>query len=396
MKPSKDIIELAFKRHNAICPYLNTIYVNVPKNNDNLSMVEAIVECVHQTKEDVLFIATTELVYTQFCLAGIDTVYLYDIVKYNQDTNKLYIDKMIDSSHSIIVLQSSDNMTTELLNDITKNVHHTSSVFLLYDSLYIKHYLGNEIAKTIWLYNNYEIAKTDRDKNNTELDIYNLRNDIRKKSFRLREFIDEKVSKPPHIYITHGKYLDLENYLNINIPIITPHRSLMIELNNQIRRQLNLDDNTDCVPKVGEILALYKPAVAKDIYSDKEFVLPLGYRFKIQDIERQNIVNSMNEPISEYLTVTFEHTDVTTGEIYTVKLNISLSYIEYLSLGYNTFPDVCNLALAYYGYVLGYWMLSDHTFNEAMVIYNSELSDNKNELYSCLCPIYKTVHFVFL
>lgn len=387
IKTAKDILLYALHKDFANKNGSRSTFLNIPKNNDYTELLDAISEITNGGKKNgILFLATNMTSYNLIAQSEYDTIYIYDILqkKISPDGTYQFVSELnLSNKYNHIVLQSCDIFDSNTIFNIENIFPTKTKIYICYDSCIIKKFLGSYISSLMWRFSNYAVQKIGRDKNNTSIMMYNIKNKLRERKFDMIKFADELVSKDPYLRVIKQKDLDIFKYYNINTPIITPHTSMIIPLTKEIRTHMGLDTDHPFLPSVGEWLVLHAPINVFINKLNKYIVLPLGYRFKIKSIIPLN-----DEKIAN---VTFDHqlSDRTTVEL---SLNISLNYLEYLHNGYvekEYYND--NIAYAYYGYVLKHTHVLDQTYDSGIVIFDYNNCYSKDDLYTTLVPILNTM-----
>lgn len=372
----------------------NTIYLNIPKNNDYIEVMDAVSELMATgNRGDILFIATTQRAYMQVLQAGYDAVMLTDIMTpdtYVTDRNRnTYVrilrpskyDKYSKLPHKLhIIVQSIDNMPDETISQLGQFIQPHTIMYLCYDAMIPKQHMGLKVATSIWRHSGYEVQKIGRDRYSTSMTLYSLKNKLRERKFDMPAFLTELTSKEPYLNVFRVSEIDIDrmNY-DMNVPIITPYRSMVIELTEQIRKRFGFTEVNEFYPKPGEWLVLEECTFCST-YSGSEEVFDKGYRFKVKTVTP--MFGEDNRLM--YFHITFDHMKPDRSVMeYSINispegLNYRLSPTPYDGIIKGVMGEPCK---ASFGYVLRCIDVSDQVYDNSIVIFKNTTNSIDDRIY---------------
>lgn len=326
------------------------------------------------------FIATTLEGYRTSILKGFHTHYLYDIIDF---TDTFYYIKGLKTSINYrVILESCDMVSGDLVERLFETLSPYATLYAIYDSFIPKRYRSeNDIFISLNSDNSHYVEKIKGDKEVRNPNIFNFLNKIRTRNKRLDTILENGFSNPC-IDIKEIDVIKLSEILDLNIPIITPHISLIKDLNNEIREYVNINGNNiekTYLPKNNEWLITHGPSECYCVEDQKIYCLPIGFRFRC----KRSIVN--NDGVCEVY-FDLERPD---GSIKECSINCAIPYFEFLNTGEITRLHTPGTFKVYYGYVIPSFTITDSFYDEAIVIFDSTIGMTKEDLYTCILPIRK-------
>ena len=333
--------------------------------------------------EKITFIATSKNGYRCSILNGFHTIYLYDILDFTEDH---YYVKGVFTADNLVIIENSNLITGELLENIYNSIPATAILINIYDSHIPNRYFNRKDTFTLQCESRHYINKINTDKKYLSLTLKNFLNKIRTKNMKIQNILQDG-------YVNSGVNIEKIDKIKVSdiiegadIPIITPHTNLIKVLNNRIRDYLGFTNSEkEYLPKQGEPMITHGPAECTDYRNGKIYCLPFGYRFKVK---RYNIIdNNVCQVFFDY-----ERFD---GEILECTINIAIPYLEYLVKGDFTNIHPEGSFKVFYGYVIPSFLSSDLEFDKAIVIYDYTISNVKEELYNAILPAKKEVKIYY-
>lgn len=322
---------------------------------------------------EVLFITTNIINYNIAKNKGRRVVYLYDYLDFTD--SHFYLLKSIPSSVTY-VLDSANNLTGDLIKNISMHIPPTATLYFLIDKNIPRRYSGEEDINII---NNLDIFDVEGNPKKNDLfdaNILNVLNKLKVRKTDLKSIID-KSNKD----VLEFKKVDVFsiNEYDISKIIITPHITIEKDLNYLIRRNLHIYNVEDeCKPMIGERLISHGPATAK--VKDKEITLPIGYVLKVKDV----LTDDLDE---NTYTIIFDYTDISSNEILEAGVSISKAYIDYLFHNKTIYAHVEGSFKFYFAYVVGSYRFCDNLIDDGIIIFDKTLTYDKRDLYTCLSCI---------
>lgn len=410
MKSAKEILTYAIEKDYANKYTEMELYINIPKHNDDVELLDAVCESYCLNKNNVAFISTNFRSHHMVRLSGYDSFYLYDILHYkNRNTledraiiYKQYLNPLLNGAYDVVIVQSIDHLKYEEVKELRRilQVRANVKVIYCYDSNIVKDHMGVGILENIWRYTNYAVSKIGRDRLNTSDTLYKLKNRIRDKSFDMNAFLAENLSQP-FLTIHKTQELDLDKYINTTIPIITPHPTLFYIINDYIRNKRGLTEDIDTahIPRQYEPLMSPFPVKAYIKSTGEQITIGPGTTIHVQDV---HIIDDNSA------TIDFLHIDINSEDELLCSAKISLSWIRKImnnvsgyKLGYlgyiansrvisNEFNDdpSSDINYMYFAYAkLARVVAPTESIANATVIYDPRLSSNKDDLYTAIVSV---------
>lgn len=327
----------------------------------------------------ITFIATSKSSYQKAVLNDFHTIYLYDILDFTEDH---YYVKGSFSFDNLVIIENSNLITGELLENIFNMISGNAILINIYDSHIPNRYFNRKDTFTLQCESRYYINKINADRKTRSLNTKNLLNKLRTRNIKLHNVLVDGYSNPNIKMIKIDKIKVNEIIEGADVPIITPHINLIKTLNNRIRDYLGVSNQEkEWLPKIGEPMITHGPAECIDYVNGKIYCLPFGFRFKVK---RYNIIdNDVCQIFFDY-----ERFD---GQVIECTINIAVPYLEYLVKGdfNNIHPE--GSFKAFYGYVIPSFLSSDMEFDRGVIIYDYTISNIKEDLYNALLPVKKEV-----
>lgn len=378
MRTIEDALVYTFKNEN-ITDKLSCI--DLPNYYNFEQMLVTFHELYNSTRpeelheKDMVIICITHDAFRSAKKKGFDAIYLYDYLDFTDDY--YYIVNLFPQS-PVYVLESADTITADLIYRIVDHIPPMGRLYLFHDSYILRKYNSEEDARFINSYKNYNIEVLANSKSFHSNGIQSFLNKLRSKKNLI-----EYILSPENMYGNRIELVETSEFMlsdiDVSKVIITPHRTLVRTLNPAIRRYLGiLDYDDEYKPMPNEWIISHGPSTC--FVDGREVTLPIGYRLKVKDV-----IDPMTEPHNVY-TIIFDYT-FPTGDIKEAKVNISRSYIQYL-MDYRTdLPHAPNSYNYYFGYVVEDFYFISNRVNDAQIIYDHTLLNERRDLYSCVLPI---------
>ena len=333
--------------------------------------------------EKITFIATSRNGYHCSILNGFHTIYLYDILDFTEDH---YYVKGTFTYDNLVVIENTNLITGELLENIYETIPPTAILINIYDSHIPSRYFNRKDTFTLLNESRHYINKINTDKKYLSLNLKNFLNKMRTKNIKIQNILQDG-------YVNNGVVIEKIDKIKVSdiiegadVPIVTPHVNLIKTLNNRIRDYLGITNKEEeWLPKIGEPMITHGPAECCDYKNSKMYCLPFGYRFKVK---RYNIINN------DVCQVFFDYNRYD-GQVLECTINIAIPYLEYLVKGdfNNIHPE--GSFKAFYGYVIPSFLSSDLEFDRTIVLYDYTLSSVKEDLYNAILPARKEVKIYY-
>lgn len=327
-----------------------------------------------QKPDDICIICVT---YDNFRIArklGYEAIYLYDFLDFTDED--YYLLKKLPVCNAYI-MESASGISSRLMYRIHEEIPRCV-LYVFHDSYILRRYTG-EMDTDFIKNKSVSLELLHSNKSHHSNSIQSFLNKIRVKKNILNEIIEKTNvfgNRLEMIYCNEFKLSEID----ISSVIITPHITIIKSLNILIREYLGIVDIDDeCKPMINEWLISHGPSTAL-IKGKGEVTLPIGYRLRVKEVLTQPV-----EEINVY-DVVFDY-ESPTGEICEAVVKVSKPYIEYLMTGKTNLVHASHSYNYYFGYVVGDFFFSENRVDNAIVIYDHTLSQDKRDLYSCLLPI---------
>ena len=329
------------------------------------------------TKSEISVICTTKQGYKIAKKKGFRVSYIYDNIDFT-DT-RYYVRREFPRVFCTI-LESCDSISGDLLKTIKESLPPNGSIlYVFFDSNIPRRYNGNDDTYLIANSTPYGVTTLFKNKTWHSNAVTAFLNKFRAPKMTIEEIVNYRAIFGNKVNFHHTPILKVEN-LDLTKPIITPHITIVKDLNISIREFLGIKDLEDeYKPIVNEWLVTHSPAAA-NIVEGEEVILPIGYRFKVKNVRHSDMVGY------NYYFVDFDYEDVE-GKIHPAFIKISRTYIEYLMTGRTTLKHEPGAFLVFFGYVVGSFYSLDNRFDKVQIIYDYTLSGDKRDLYTCLLPV---------
>lgn len=359
-------------------------YINLPRFYNLNDMLDAIEEfnkmggAIDNTS--ITFIATTLEGYRTSILKGFHTYYLYDMLDFT-DTF-YYIKGSKTTVNTKVIIESTDMITKDLVTKIFDTLPPYSTLYAIYDSVIPRRYKTDNDELLHYRSDKGYVEKIKGDKRLLSSNINNLLNKIRTHNMNLPKILVNDFDNG-NVVMKEISMIKLSDILDLSIPIITPHITLIKDLNNEIRDYLNINGNKverTYLPHNDEWLVTHGPSECYCVETQQTYCLPIGYRFKCK---RSNVHEGVCEVFFD-----LERPD---GNIYECSINCAVPYFEYLSTGDTTIQHTPGTFKVYYGYVIPSYTSTDNSYDDIMVIYDPNVDNVKEDLYTAILPARRKV-----
>lgn len=358
--------------------------LDIPAIKDFSLVVESFHKILNQTlpskitKGEINVITLSRESHKAVINSGFKTsFYIYDLLNFTDKGYYLHRDL---PKNIYTIVESVDTIPYELIQKMYSNLPDGAYMYLFHDSNIPRKYFSVEDIEFVNKFTPYNIINwhgvetrqpaissfilklRDRKKNLDELTINGYKNITKSIEFHDIDIFDLSV-------------------VDINRPIITPHITIVRDLNKRIRNYLGLYDPLDeCRPLVNEWLISHGPSEAFFTDNGEKIVLPIGYRLKVKEVK-----SSVNENNNMYI-IYFDHEGIN-GKIKEAYVKISKGYIQYLLDGETVLPHDPNSYLYYFGYVINTFNAIHHRYDYIDVLYDYSLSNDRRDLYSSILPV---------
>ena len=321
--------------------------------------------------ETITVICVTYGAYRTAILKGFHAIYLYDIVDF--DDNDYHAIKYIQS-YGYCILENADSISYSLVKELHEAMNPNTFFYVFYDSFIPRRYMP--AADVIHLYGDtYEVPNITSDKNQMSVSLRHLLNGLRQKNNTIDSCLKKFSSTVNSEVITK---FDLATYLDLSRPIITPHCTIIGDLNWKIRRYLGLINQQDqFLPNTNEWMVLERGGECVEMESGKSHILPVGYRFQV--------ISSTTTGNGVY-NLTFDY-ELPDGSKVRCITYASKRYIEYMAYGTSDEEHIPFSYCINFGYVIPHFYSVNSEYSEAIVLFDGQLESNKNDFYTCLLGI---------
>lgn len=377
------------------------IYVHYPKNCDYIEFIEA-VKNGSTNKHDTLFFTSSYALLNEINKQGY-SAHIFDLNTFPAIVNN----EPFKSNLKYIIIQNGDDID-HLTYTYFCNILQPRGVlgFICYDTVLPKKRLNISHAPMMYKYDEWNVTKVGRDKATTTVIMYNLKNKLRERKLDFTRFLMDLVTKEPYLRVLKQAVLDIQNIYNINVPILTPHPTMVIPLTKTIRSNLGLDKNGGWLPNSGEWVY-----VLNDTYgyleNAKKVLITKGMRMKVVEILPYGYGNIENS--DDTLQIFKLKGDVwldNTPTRVTITANDSCLRMFYdedftpLKLDResiaNLYTGIQEIANVSFGYVAHSSVVINQVMDTAMVVFNPTLCFSKEELYATIIGIRQSVTIILI
>lgn len=365
--------------------------IDVPNYYNFSEMLDNFLSIVNERRslrllnpDSINVICTTYENYNIAKKKGYNTFYIYDLMDFTDDY--YYLLKSIPSC-IFNIIESINNIPSKVLLRFSELLGNSSYIYMFFDSMIPRRYMDEKDNEFIHDYLKIQHMDTipSSSRANYSPPIMSLINKLRQKKNNVKDAMVYKNSDPRLEVYEIDKFPLSE--VDVTSPIITPHISLMKDLNISIRRYLGVIDYSDEFrPAINEYIVSHGFSVA--IVDKKEVLLPIGYRLKVLDVE---VFNNNNDT---YYLITFDYT-YPNKDVSKATVKISRSYIEYLVTNQTTTnhnPDSYNY---FFGYSIPANQSLDIKYDNATILYDYTTSMDKRDLYTSLLCVRNTCRLFY-
>ena len=362
---------------------------NIPRYYNMGDLLDTIMDLFNKggvlSNQDITIVATSHEGYQQSILKGFHTVYLYDILDFAEsDRDGLhyvyyYLKGNSFTSNYRVIIESIDGIPGDLVKRLYDSLHPSAVMVAIYDGSIPKRYNSPDDSFLIKNMNPYYLEKIKNNKLQLDTNINSLLNRLRNKSNKIEDILDE--TKSGFINMRKIENIKLSEIIDLSSVIITPHISLVKNLNNQIREYINItgaNKTNTHLPVTGEWMVTHDVAECKNVETGEIYCLPKGFRFSVK---RSNTSMGVCEVWFDYLRPD--------GTFYECAIDCSESYLEFLSYGKTSKIHATGTFKVFFGYVVPDFLSTDSAYEKGIVIYDYTLSNTKDDVYTSIIPIKK-------
>lgn len=331
---------------------------------------------VELKKTSITIICTSYEGYRKAIELGFNARYLYDHLDFT-DTHYYVLNEFPLNYFNI--LESADSITGDVIEKIFVSLPEGSFLYVFHDSFIPRRYNGIDDVNFLNHYSIYNMETLYNNKSWHSNGINSILNKLRNKKNTLENIIDKSNvfgGKVDMVLTEEFKLSDID----ISRPIITPHITLIPKLNIEVRRYLGIINYEDeCMPQPNEWLVTHGPSICH--VDGKEVSLPIGYRFKVKSLIPSDMVNE------SFYRIKFDY-EYPTGEVSEALILASKTYLEELILGSSDLiPPHPQSFKVFFGYVVGTFYFLHNRVDDANIIYDFTISNERRDLYASLIPI---------
>lgn len=307
---------------------------------------------------------------------GFNARYLYDHLDFT-DTHYYVLNEFPLNYHNI--LESADGITGDVIDKIFVSLPEGAKLYVFHDSFIPRRYNGIDDINFLNHYNTYNMEMLYNNKSWHSNGINSILNKLRSKKYTIENIIDKANvfgGKVEMVLTDEFKLSDID----ISKPVITPHITIVPRLNIELRRYLGIINYEDeCMPMPNEWLITHGPSICH--VDGQEISLPIGYRFKVKSLIPSNMANE------SFYRIKFDY-EYPTGVVKEALILASKTYLEELILGgSDLIPPHPQSFKVFFGYVVGSFYFLENRVDEATIIYDYTLSNERRDLYASLIPI---------
>lgn len=327
----------------------------------------------------ITVLCVTHAAYRVAIQKGFNAIYLYDILDFDDQD---YQPKVQIPTFGFAILESADTISYALVKKLHEAMAPNTYFYIFYDNFIPRRYVPQE--DIIALYGNcYDVTRVTSDRNVMNVVIRHFLNALRQRNNTLEQCLTKESANIQKEEITK---FDLAYHLDLSKVIITPHITLVKELNWKIRNYLGLVSNADpCMPMQGEWMITERAAEAVEVVSGKKHTLPIGYRFQVKECLTTN---------NGSYTITFDH-ELPTGEVVECNTFAAKRYIEYMAFGRSETPHPPFSYCINYAYVIPHFYSVNAEYEDGVVLFDGRLSADKKDFYTAVLPIKKNLQIYY-